>query len=50
VEIRGRAEAVERPEPLIRIHPDRIVSWGIESDVIGERSSRAVRPRHVLAG
>lgn len=50
VEIRGRAEALEGAEPLIRIHPDRIVSWGIESDVIGERSSRAVRPRHVRAG
>ena len=49
VEVRGRAEAVEEPEPLIRIHPDRIVSWGIESDAIGERSSRAVRPRHAPA-
>ena len=26
---RGRAEAVESPRPLIRIHPDRIVSWGV---------------------
>ena len=49
VEIRGRAEALEEPEPLIRIHPDRIVSWGIESDAIGERSSRAARPRHARA-
>ena len=30
VEVRGHAEAVSDPEPLIRIHPDRIVSWGIE--------------------
>lgn len=45
VEVRGRAEVLEGPEPLIRINPDRIVSWGIESDVIGERSSRAVRSR-----
>ena len=30
VEVRGRAEAIGDPDPLIRIHPDRIVSWGIE--------------------
>jgi pyridoxamine 5'-phosphate oxidase family protein len=30
VEARGRAEALHEPQPLIRIHPDRIVSWGIE--------------------
>ena len=30
VEVRGRAEAVEVPEPLIRIHADRVVSWGLE--------------------
>jgi len=30
VEVRGRAEAIEAPRPLIRIHPDRIVSWGID--------------------
>jgi pyridoxamine 5'-phosphate oxidase family protein len=30
IEIRGRAEAVDHPEPLIRIHPERIVAWGIE--------------------
>jgi pyridoxamine 5'-phosphate oxidase family protein len=29
VEVRGRAEALEEPVPQIRIHPDRIVSWGI---------------------
>ncbi len=29
VEVRGRAEALTTPRPLIRIHPDRIVSWGI---------------------
>ena len=32
VEVRGRAETVTRPEPLIRIHPDRVVSWGLEAD------------------
>jgi pyridoxamine 5'-phosphate oxidase family protein len=41
VEIRGRAEAltdVEPPQPylsreLIRIHPERIVSWGLDEEV-----------------
>lgn len=42
VEVRGRAAAIEDPEPLIRIHPERIVSWGIESEAIGARHSRAV--------
>jgi pyridoxamine 5'-phosphate oxidase family protein len=30
IEIRGRAEAIALPTPLIRIHPDRVVSWGLE--------------------
>lgn len=30
IEIRGRAEAIRLPTPLIRIYPERIVSWGIE--------------------
>ena len=30
IEVRGRAEAIEGPRPLIRIHPDRVVSWGLE--------------------
>ena len=42
VEVRGRAEALRGPEALIRIHPERVVSWGIESRRIGERSSRPV--------
>jgi pyridoxamine 5'-phosphate oxidase family protein len=29
VTVRGRAEAVHDPEPVIRIHPDRVVSWGL---------------------
>jgi pyridoxamine 5'-phosphate oxidase family protein len=29
VEVRGRAEALPGPPARIRIHPDRIVSWGI---------------------
>jgi pyridoxamine 5'-phosphate oxidase family protein len=40
IEIRGRAEAIALPTPLIRIHPERIVSWGIEPG----RSARTVGP------
>lgn len=40
VEIRGRAEALAEPSPMIRIHPARIVSWGI---AIGERDTRHAR-------
>lgn len=39
IEIRGRAEALEVPRPLIRIQPERIVSWGIDAN---GRLSRAV--------
>jgi pyridoxamine 5'-phosphate oxidase family protein len=45
IEVRGRAEALAQPRPVIRIHPERVVSWGIESDAIGERHSRSPRPR-----
>jgi pyridoxamine 5'-phosphate oxidase family protein len=38
VEVRGRAEAIHDPQPLIRIYPERIVSWGISSEL------RAARP------
>jgi pyridoxamine 5'-phosphate oxidase family protein len=44
VEIRGRAEAIEGDRPLIRIHPERIISWGIETEDSTERHSRAVDP------
>lgn len=30
VEIRGRAEALDGPEPRIRIVPQRVVSWGLD--------------------
>jgi pyridoxamine 5'-phosphate oxidase family protein len=43
VEVRGRAEALSQPLPLIRIHPERVVSWGIESDALGKRSARTIR-------
>jgi pyridoxamine 5'-phosphate oxidase family protein len=31
IEIRGRGEAIALPTPLIRIYPERIVSWAIEA-------------------
>jgi pyridoxamine 5'-phosphate oxidase family protein len=42
IEVRGRAEAIDGDRPLIRIHPERVVSWGIESDELGARHSRSV--------
>jgi pyridoxamine 5'-phosphate oxidase family protein len=38
IEIRGRGEAIALPTPLIRIYPERIVSWGLEQ----ARSARTV--------
>ncbi len=38
VEVRGRAEAIALPTPLITIHPERIVSWGLAQS----RSARTV--------
>jgi pyridoxamine 5'-phosphate oxidase family protein len=38
IEVRGRGETIALPTPLIRIHPERIVSWGIEA----RRSARTV--------
>jgi pyridoxamine 5'-phosphate oxidase family protein len=32
IEVRGRAEAVGGDRPLIRIHPERIVPWGLEHE------------------
>jgi pyridoxamine 5'-phosphate oxidase family protein len=29
IEVRGRAEAVDGDRPLIRVHPDRVRSWGL---------------------
>jgi pyridoxamine 5'-phosphate oxidase family protein len=31
IEVRGRGEAIALPTPLIRLHPERIVSWGLGS-------------------
>lgn len=43
IEIRGQAEAVDQPVSLTRIHPERIVSWGIVSDVLGVAHGHTVR-------
>ena len=40
IELRGRAEVIDRAQPLIRIHPERIVTWGIDSDGF-HRNSRS---------
>jgi pyridoxamine 5'-phosphate oxidase family protein len=44
IEVRGLAEAIEGERPVVRIHPERIVSWGIESEEVGARHSRSVEP------
>jgi pyridoxamine 5'-phosphate oxidase family protein len=41
IEIRGSAEAIENPQPVIRIHPQHIVAWGIDTRAF-ERNSRSV--------
>ena len=38
IEIRGKAEAVTEPTPMIRIHPTRIIAWGI-----GDNRGRTAR-------
>lgn len=40
VEVRGRAEAIDGPEPRIRIHPERVVSWGLQGT--RDRTARTV--------
>ena len=40
IEVRGRGEAIALPTSLIRIHPERIVSWGLEP-------SRSARSRPI---
>jgi len=41
IEVRGSAEAIEKPESVIRIHPQRIVAWGIDTSGF-EGNSRSV--------
>lgn len=49
VEVRGRAEVVDGPEPAIRIHPERIVGWGLDESRSG-RNARDVERRRVGGG
>jgi pyridoxamine 5'-phosphate oxidase family protein len=47
VEVRGRAETVPGPGPgheLIRIHPERVLGWGLDTDAFVPPHSRNVRP------
>jgi pyridoxamine 5'-phosphate oxidase family protein len=44
IEVRGPAEALTDPQPLIRIRPERIVSWGLRDRIVGRREGRSVRP------
>ena len=30
LEIRGRAEAIDGPEPIIRVHPRRVIAFGLD--------------------
>jgi pyridoxamine 5'-phosphate oxidase family protein len=41
VEVRGPADTVDGPQPAIRIHPARIVAWGLD-DTGGARNARDV--------
>jgi pyridoxamine 5'-phosphate oxidase family protein len=40
VEVRGRAEAIADPEPRIRIHPQRVIGWGLDDP--SSRNARTV--------
>jgi pyridoxamine 5'-phosphate oxidase family protein len=40
IEVRGRGEAITIPTPLIRVHPERIVSWGLELGASARSVSR----------
>jgi pyridoxamine 5'-phosphate oxidase family protein len=44
VEVRGRAEALRAPEGLIRIHPERIISWGLGPGRNARTVTRPVTP------
>lgn len=37
VEVRGRADAISPPDAAIVIHPDHVVSWGIDADGDGHQ-------------
>jgi pyridoxamine 5'-phosphate oxidase family protein len=41
IEIRGRAEAIAQPESVIRIYPQRIISWGLDDSGRGRNARDA---------
>src|SRR6266496_2982708 len=44
IEVRGDAGALTEPQSIIRIHPRRIVSWGLEGAM--QRNARTVKQAH----
>jgi len=49
IEIRGRAQALKAnpgetnpPQDLIRIHPQRVMAWGLDTDAFGTTHAREV--------
>lgn len=42
IELRGHAEALEPPEgsPFIRLWPERVVAWGLDTDPFGPPHAR----------
>ena len=42
IEVRGTADVIHGPDSMIRLHPRRIVSWGLDSDEPGARNARDV--------
>ena len=43
IEICGRAELIGQAQPVIRIHPERIVAWGLDATP-GRRNARDIAP------
>lgn len=43
IEVRGRADTPTTPQPVIRIRPERIVSWGLESSDLDHRHARPAK-------
>lgn len=41
IEVRGRAETVPAPQAVIRIHPERIISWGLGAEPSARSVSRS---------
>jgi pyridoxamine 5'-phosphate oxidase family protein len=41
IEVRGRAEIANG---VIRLHPERIISWGLDSDILGRYNARTIAP------